>query len=95
MEAWAAGSPAAHVPYDRNDPRAVRVRNPMAFAASIRCPLRLYAGDDGRRVNAPMAAKAKQAGKDCELVIVRGNHLAMVAPAVQQAIAWFRQLAAK
>jgi dipeptidyl aminopeptidase/acylaminoacyl peptidase len=95
METWAARSPGAHVPYDRKDPQEVRVRNPMAFVASIRCPLRLYAGDDGRRVNAPMAAKAKQAGKDCELVIVRGNHLAMVAPAVQQAIAWFRQLAAK
>jgi dipeptidyl aminopeptidase/acylaminoacyl peptidase len=95
MKAWAAGSPDAHVPYDRNDPREVRVRNPMAYARSIRCPLRLYAGKDGREVNAPLAAMAKQAGKDCELVVVRGDHLAMVAPAVQQAIAWFRQLAAK
>jgi dipeptidyl aminopeptidase/acylaminoacyl peptidase len=95
MELWAAGSPDAHVPYDRNVREEVRVRNPMAFAASIRCPLRLYAGEDGREVNAPLAAKAKQAGKDCELVVVRGDHQAMVAPAVQQAIAWFRQRSAK
>jgi dipeptidyl aminopeptidase/acylaminoacyl peptidase len=95
MESWAAGSPAARVPYDRNDPREVRVRNPMAFAESIRCPLRLYAGDGGREVNARLAAKARQAGKDCELVVVGGGHQAMVAPAVQQVIAWYRQLAAK
>jgi dipeptidyl aminopeptidase/acylaminoacyl peptidase len=95
MESWAAGSPDAHVPYDRHSPEEVRVRNPMAFAGSMRCPLRLYAGQDGREVNAPLAAKARQAGKDCELVVVKGDHQAMVAPAVQQAIGWFRQLAAK
>jgi dipeptidyl aminopeptidase/acylaminoacyl peptidase len=95
MESWAAGSPHAHVPYDRNSLEEVRVRNPMAFAGSIRCPLRLYAGDDGREVNARLAARARQAGKDCELLVVRGNHQAMVAPAVQQAIAWFRETAAK
>jgi dipeptidyl aminopeptidase/acylaminoacyl peptidase len=95
MESWAAGSPDAHVPYDRNVREEVRVRNPMAFAASIRCPLRLYTGEDGREVNAPLAAKAKQAGKDCELVVVRGGHQAMVAPAVQQAIARFRRQSAK
>lgn len=95
MEAWAAGSPNARVPYDRNDPQEVRVRNPMAFAGSIRCPLRLFAGEAGREVNAPLAATARRAGKDCELVVVRGNHQAMVSPAVQQAIRWFRQLGAK
>jgi dipeptidyl aminopeptidase/acylaminoacyl peptidase len=95
MESWAAGSPDAHVPYDRNDRQEVRVRNPMAFVASIRCPLRLYAGDAARQVNTQLAAKAKQAGKDFELVVVRGSHQAMVAPAVQQAIAWFRQQSAK
>ncbi len=95
IESWAAGSPDAQVPYDRNDRQEVRVRNPMAFVASIRCPLRLYAGDAARQVNAQLAAKAKQAGKDCELVVVRGGHQAMVTPAVQQAIAWFRQQSAK
>lgn len=42
-----------------------------------------------------LAARARQAGKDCELVVVKGDHQAMVAPAVQQAIAWFRQLGAR
>jgi hypothetical protein len=50
---------------------------------------------DGQEVNAMLAARARQAGKDCELVVVKGDHQAMVAPAVQQAIAWFRQLGAR
>lgn len=95
MESWAAGSPGPQVPYDRNSTEEVRVRNPMAFASSIRCPLRLYAGEDGRAVNAPLAAKAQQAGKDCELVVVRGDHQEMVEPAVRQSIAWFQELAGK
>jgi dipeptidyl aminopeptidase/acylaminoacyl peptidase len=95
METWAAGSSVAMVPYDRHSVEEVRVRNPMAFAASIKCPLRLYVGKDGHDVNVPLAAKASQAGKDCELVLVRGDHQAMVAPAVQLAIAWFQQLTGK
>lgn len=92
MQSWAADSPDTQVPYDRNIREEIRVRNPMEFAASIRCPLRLYAGEDGHEINAPLAARARQAGKDCTLVVVRGGHQAMVAPAVQKAIAWFRQL---
>jgi hypothetical protein len=67
----------------------------MAFVSSIQCPLRLYAGQDAREVNVPLAARARQAGKDCELIVIPGDHQAMVAPAVQQSIAWFRQLASK
>lgn len=71
------------------------MRNPMAFAASLRCPLRLYAGEDSFEVNKILAARERQAGKDCELLVVPGDHQAMVAPAVQKAIAWFRQMAAR
>jgi len=88
MESWTARSP---VPYDRNERQEVRMRNPMAFVASIRCPLRLYAGDGALQVNALLAAKARQAGKTCELVVVRGGHQEMVAPAVQKTIAWFHE----
>ncbi len=95
MDSWAAGSPDAFIPYDRNVREEVRVRNPMAFIASLRCPLKLYAGDNGREVNAPLAASAQRLNKDCELVVVPGDHLAMVRPAVQQALAWFREQSAK
>lgn len=91
MTSWAAGSPAELVPYDPDDAWEVQLRDPMAFAGSIRIPLRLYSGD-AREVNAELAAAANRAGKDCRLVSVPGDHMAMVAPAVNQAIAWFGEL---
>jgi dipeptidyl aminopeptidase/acylaminoacyl peptidase len=94
MADWAAHCPGEWVSFDRRDHREVRVRNPMAFAASLRCPLRLYAGNDHRDVNAPLATRAKELGKDCELVVVPGDHHQMVAPAVTHAIAWFREVMA-
>ncbi|HXJ58710.1 MAG TPA: prolyl oligopeptidase family serine peptidase [Verrucomicrobiae bacterium] len=90
MASWVAHSPATYTPFERNDPDEVRVRSPLAFATTIRSPLRLYVGE-AREANAWLAAKAKQAGKDCELVVVPGDHQAMVGPAVQQVIVWFRQ----
>jgi dipeptidyl aminopeptidase/acylaminoacyl peptidase len=95
MESWAIGSPEGEVPYDARNPEEIRIRNPMAFASSIRCPLRLYVGDDGRGVNAPLAEKARKAGKDCELIVFRGDHHEMVAPSVQDAIKWFKELGSK
>ena len=58
MEKWAQISTDAQVPYDRNDPGEVRVRNPLAFAASMRIPLRLYIEERTRHVNGLLAAKA-------------------------------------
>jgi dipeptidyl aminopeptidase/acylaminoacyl peptidase len=94
MESWAATLPDAYVPYDRNVHEEVRIRNPMAFATSIRLPLMLYVGES-RQVNERFATKAQQAGKDCKLITVLGNHQAMVAPAVQRSILAFQQMTAK
>jgi dienelactone hydrolase len=91
METWAAHSPAQQVPYDPTDPREVRLRNPMAFVSSLRCPLMLFVEPAMRGVNEPLATRAKQMGKACELVVVPGDHLTMVAPAVKQAIQKFQQ----
>jgi dipeptidyl aminopeptidase/acylaminoacyl peptidase len=94
MASWAAGSPEKVVPYDRENREEVRIRNPLAFANSIQQPLRLYVGES-RDVNQQLATKARKAGKDCQLITVPGDHQAMVAPAVQQSIAWFKTLTAK
>jgi dipeptidyl aminopeptidase/acylaminoacyl peptidase len=91
METRAMLDPDPHIPYDRDDENEVRVRNPLAFPASLRCPVRLYASAGSRDVNARFAEMAQHAGKTCDLVVVPGDHLGMVAPAVQQAIAWFRE----
>ena len=63
MEMWAEHSPDAHVPYDRADREEVRVRNPMAFIESIRCPLRLYAGDNTLPLNAEAGRHGPEGGQ--------------------------------
>ncbi len=92
MKLWAAFSPAQQVPYDRTNREEVRLRNPLAFVGSLRCPLTLYAAQ-ARAMNEPLAAKAKQLGKECELISIPGNHQAMVAPAVKRAIEEFQNRA--
>jgi dienelactone hydrolase len=95
METWAENSERELVPYDPGDGEEIRVRNPLEFAASLRCPLRLFATPNTREINAALEAEARKAGKQCELVVVGGNHQTMVAPAVQQTITWFRQQSGK
>lgn len=90
MKVWAMKMPEALIPYDINDADELRLRNPMAHIRSLRCPLKIYAGSGSMRKNREFAAEAKALGKDCELVAVPGDHMAMVAPAVQNAIVWFR-----
>jgi dipeptidyl aminopeptidase/acylaminoacyl peptidase len=92
MESWAAGSPPEHIPYDGDDSNEVRLRNPVAFAGSLRCPLKLYVTRNGLEVNQMLEARARQSGKECDIVVVTGDHLSMVAPSVKQAIAWFGDL---
>jgi dipeptidyl aminopeptidase/acylaminoacyl peptidase len=94
MASWAADSPDKAVPYDRENPEEVRIRNPLAFANSIQKPLQLYVGES-RDVNQQLATKARKAGKDCQLITVAGDHQTMVEPAVQQSIKWFQTLATK
>lgn len=94
MASWAANFEPALVPYDPADREEIRVRNPMQFASSLQCPLKLYAGEASRGVNKMLEVRASKLGKDCELVPISGDHMAMVAPAVQEAIVWFRQKSA-
>jgi dipeptidyl aminopeptidase/acylaminoacyl peptidase len=95
MENWTRHAPHNIVPYDQADPKETYLRNPMAFVESLQCPLTLYVAADTQKVNEAFAAKAVSLGKFCDLVMVRGDHQAMVAPAVKQAIDLFRQAARK
>jgi hypothetical protein len=61
----------------------------------LRCPLALYAGEDTRAVNELLAARARRRDKHCDLVIVSGDHAAMVVPVVQNATAPFRAASGK
>lgn len=91
MDAWAVLEHPSRVVFDTTDPKEVQLRNPMAFPASLRVPLILYAEKGGMdEINAAFLEQAKRCGKHCELVVSEGDHMSMVAPSVQHAIQWYR-----
>jgi dipeptidyl aminopeptidase/acylaminoacyl peptidase len=96
MELWAKMTEEAErVIFDANDAEEIRLRNPMAFAPSLRIPLTLYFEPEMGSVNRPFADLAHEAGKECQLVAIPGNHQTMVVPSVQEAIREFRSYAVK
>jgi dipeptidyl aminopeptidase/acylaminoacyl peptidase len=82
------------VPFDMTDIREFRVRSPVAYPYSFKCPTRLYHGsaeeffrDSTRRT----ALLAKSHGLDVEAVVVPGDHMSSVPPALAKAVEFFRQ----
>ncbi len=91
MVTWSAREHPSFVIFDSTNQEEIRLRNPMAFAASLRIPLILYAErGEMDEINAAFLARAKRAGKACELVVSDGDHMSMVAPSVQHALNWYR-----
>jgi dienelactone hydrolase len=84
----------AVVPYDPGDAREVRMRSAFEFAAGFTCPARLFWGSEEPGVaddNRGTVRRARVAGLDVEGIEVAGDHHTMVAPAIMQAIEFFRQ----
>ncbi len=96
MEAWVedAQDPKLVV-FDPDNEEEVRLRNPLEFVPSLRIPLTLYVEPDLHEESNEFVTEAKGLGKQCELVVVPGDHQTMVAPAVTKAIAQFRAAAGK
>jgi dipeptidyl aminopeptidase/acylaminoacyl peptidase len=82
------------IPYDTWNDEEVRMRSPLAFATSFKCPTRLYWGDQEPyfdRATRETARLARSSGLDVDAVQVKGDHQRMVRPAIELAIAFFRQ----
>jgi dienelactone hydrolase len=91
--AWARGQPEV-VPFDPNIKEEFRMRSPLAFPRSFKCPVRIYYGSQEfffASSSQKLAKLAKAAGSDAEAISVPGDHLSMVEPAMRQAIAFFQQ----
>ena len=90
MKSWCDFEHPSRVIFDTTNLEEIRLRDPMAFAGSLQIPLILYAERGGMdEINALFLKRAKGAGKTCELFVVEGDHMSMVAPSVQHAIKWF------
>jgi dienelactone hydrolase len=96
-----SGSPDQSLAFPHDDPRIpfdpdlqveYRMRSPLEFATSLKCPTRLYFGSrEGsfRRTTPELARRAQAADLDVEAISVQGDHFSMVPPAVALAIAFF------
>ena len=75
----------------------LHVRSALAYAASFKCPARLYyshqAWEHMHRTSQRTAEVAKERGLDVEATLVEGNHFSMVQPAMKQSIEFFQATA--
>lgn len=83
------------VTFDRNDLRELQVRSPLAYATSFKCPARLYYSTEASILlglpSQRTAMVAKERGLDVEAILIEGNHMSHVAPAMKQSIEFFRR----
>jgi dipeptidyl aminopeptidase/acylaminoacyl peptidase len=80
-------------PFDLSDMREFRLRSPVAYATSFKCPARLYYGSEEGFFDASTrrtALLAKGRGLDVEAVIVPGDHSSCVPEALRQTVEFFR-----
>ena len=70
------------------------MRSAVAYATSFKCPARLYYGKEEFYFDAETrrtALLAKGKGLDVDAVVVPGDHMSSVPPAMEQAIDFFRK----
>jgi dipeptidyl aminopeptidase/acylaminoacyl peptidase len=80
------------LPFDKEDPRELQLRSPLAYAASFKCPVRIYYAtqDHFVRTSQRTAELAKERGLDVEAVRMEGNHGSIVPPGVKLSIPFFQ-----
>ena len=83
-----------NAPFDVTDPKEVQIRSALAYAASMKCPIRIYYGTEEEyfAIAAPRTADvAKQNGIDAEAVAVKGDHGSSGEPSLRLAIEFFKK----
>jgi dienelactone hydrolase len=81
------------VSFDQSDPREFRLRSPVAYATSFKCPVRMYFGSQEGWARVPTrrtAELAKQIGLDVDAIEVSGDHLTSVPRAIRMSIELFK-----
>src|SRR5262245_22029643 len=82
-------------PFNYNDIPEIRMRSPVAWATSFKCPVRLYYGTDEEwsfgSYSKETAKRAKTKGLDVEAESVPGNHFTHVQTAIRRSVVFFQQ----
>jgi dipeptidyl aminopeptidase/acylaminoacyl peptidase len=82
------------VPFERDNPEEYRMRSPIDFPGSFKCPIRLYCSQEANgyiEETQRLTCWAQAKGLDVEMVTVRGDHGTFRLPASRLAIEFFRQ----
>lgn len=82
------------IPFDTTDLRELKVRSPLAYAKSFKCPARIYYGAKEKhfeKTSQRTATAAKEGGLDVEATAVEGDHMSAVPEAMRRSIAFLRK----
>jgi dienelactone hydrolase len=83
------------IPFDQSNPKEIELRSPLAYAASLKCPIRIYYGSEEPHFNVTshrLAEIAREHGVDAQAQQVKGDHDTVDLPAIKLSIEFFRQL---
>jgi dipeptidyl aminopeptidase/acylaminoacyl peptidase len=83
-----------NAPFDFTNPKEIRIRSALAYAASLKCPIRIYYGTEEEyfAIAAPrMAEVARQKGLDAQAVAIKGDHGSSSEQALRQTIEFFKK----
>jgi hypothetical protein len=84
----------ADVPFNYRDPWNSKLRSARVYAASFKCPVRIYYGADETHFalsSQPTAKLAREHGLDVQAIAVDGGHNSAVGAEMRMAIVFFRQ----
>jgi dipeptidyl aminopeptidase/acylaminoacyl peptidase len=80
------------LPFDKQNPRELQLRSPLAYAASFKCPARIYYATQDHFVltSQKTATVARDRGLEVQAVAIEGDHGSIVPPAIAQSIPFFQ-----
>lgn len=90
--AWSSGQTEL-IPFNPSDKQEFRMRSPIAYATSFKCPTRIYYGSVEplfKGMSERTATLAKTKKLDVEAVRIPGDHFSALGQEMQESIAFFR-----
>ena len=83
------------IPFDTTNTKELKMRSPMAYANSFKCPVRMYFGTEEPWIlgstSQQTAAIAKINGLDVKALVVHGGHMSAVEGEMKLAINFFNE----
>jgi dipeptidyl aminopeptidase/acylaminoacyl peptidase len=81
------------LPFDKANARELQLRSPLAYAASFKCPVRIYYATQDHFVltSRRTAELAKERALDVEAVQLEGDHGSIVLPGIKESIKFFQR----